>query len=237
MCHDDDLAAQLVVLAEDFLRQHFQEIQLRRRRSRNGDAIGRAEVGKGAQFRPIGEQHRRQCGQAGNRHDLLRRILCLLPCSKQRREAERRDIDCARAHRFLQRSGAEEALVAHLDVKVSLLGALLDELHILADVGGKKRQPEPQADPHGFLRRRRRGEQAQRQERGENAQRFASEMMRHQPIFSSAIGLRSTPMCSISTSHTSPSFIHTGGLRANPTPEGVPVNIMSPGSSVMPCVT
>jgi len=56
--------------------------------------------------------------------------------------------------------------------------------------------------------------------------------------FSSSIGLRSTPMPSISISHTSPFFIHTGfGLRAWPTPDGVPVKMMSPGSSVSPCVT
>jgi hypothetical protein len=43
---------------------------------------------------------------------------------------------------------------------------------------------------------------------------------------------------SISISQTSPCFIHTGfGLRAWPTPDGVPVKMMSPGSSVMPCVT
>ena len=31
-------------------------------------------------------------------------------------------------------------------------------------------------------------------------------------------------------------FIQTGGLRQPPTPEGVPVTMMSPGSSVMPWV-
>jgi hypothetical protein len=30
---------------------------------------------------------------------------------------------------------------------------------------------------------------------------------------------------------------HGFGLRACPTPDGVPVKMMSPGSSVMPCVT
>ena len=56
-------------------------------------------------------------------------------------------------------------------------------------------------------------------------------------IFSSSIGLRSMPTPSISTSTVSPAFIHTGsGLRAWPTPDGVPVNRMSPGSSVMPSV-
>src|SRR5262245_35941957 len=54
--------------------------------------------------------------------------------------------------------------------------------------------------------------------------------------FSSWIGLRRIPMPSISTSQLSPSCIHTGGLRAPPTPDGVPVTITSPGSSVMPCV-
>ena len=36
-------------------------------------------------------------------------------------------------------------------------------------------------------------------------------------------GLASTPIPSISTSHRSPGFRNTGGLRANPTPGGVPV--------------
>jgi hypothetical protein len=45
---------------------------------------------------------------------------------------------------------------------------------------------------------------------------------------SAMIGLRKTPMPpSISTSTTSPGFIHKGGLRAKPTPSGVPVDITS----------
>jgi hypothetical protein len=39
---------------------------------------------------------------------------------------------------------------------------------------------------------------------------------------SSTTGFAKVPTPSTSTSHTSPAFIHTGGLRANPTPEGVP---------------
>src|SRR3990172_7569837 len=54
--------------------------------------------------------------------------------------------------------------------------------------------------------------------------------------FSSSIGLRSRPTPSIAISATSPCFIHTGGLRAWPTPDGVPVTSTSPGSSVMPWV-
>src|SRR6202040_2514472 len=49
---------------------------------------------------------------------------------------------------------------------------------------------------------------------------------------SAIIGLRSTPTPpSISTSTTSPGFIHKGGLRAKPTPSGVPVEITSPATS------
>ena len=44
--------------------------------------------------------------------------------------------------------------------------------------------------------------------------------------------LVSFPMCSISTSMTSPSWRKTGGLRNAPTPRGVPVAITSPGMSV-----
>jgi len=40
---------------------------------------------------------------------------------------------------------------------------------------------------------------------------------------------RPTPV--ISTSTTSPAFIHTGGSRLAPTPPGVPVRIRSPGDS------
>src|SRR5207342_3088464 len=57
------------------------------------------------------------------------------------------------------------------------------------------------------------------------------------PYFSSAMGLRKTPTFSISISQVSPAFIQTGsGLRAWPTPDGVPVRMTSPGSSVMPLV-
>ena len=50
----------------------------------------------------------------------------------------------------------------------------------------------------------------------------------------STTGLRSTPTPSISTSTTSPGFKYSGGVRAFPIPDGVPVEIKSPGSSVMP---
>src|SRR6185295_17513721 len=57
------------------------------------------------------------------------------------------------------------------------------------------------------------------------------------PYVSSAMGLRKTPTFSISISQVSPAFIQTGsGLRAWPTPDGVPVRMTSPGSSVMPLV-
>ena len=54
--------------------------------------------------------------------------------------------------------------------------------------------------------------------------------------FSSSIGFDSTPTPSMSISQVSPGFIQIGGLRGWPTPDGVPVKQMSPGSSVMPCV-
>src|SRR2546421_7861156 len=46
-------------------------------------------------------------------------------------------------------------------------------------------------------------------------------------------GLRMRPMRSISTSTTSPSCKKSGGVRLNPTPDGVPVAMISPGSRVM----
>ena len=47
-------------------------------------------------------------------------------------------------------------------------------------------------------------------------------------------GFESRPMPSISTTTSSPAFRKMGGLRAKPTPCGVPVLITSPGSSVIP---
>src|SRR5690348_17433857 len=47
--------------------------------------------------------------------------------------------------------------------------------------------------------------------------------------------LRICPMPSISVSTISPALRYSGGLRAKPTPLGVPVAMISPGSSVMPC--
>jgi hypothetical protein len=49
------------------------------------------------------------------------------------------------------------------------------------------------------------------------------------PHASATTGLCSTPIPSISTSATSPGLSSTGGLRAMPTPGGVPVKIRSPG--------
>jgi len=46
---------------------------------------------------------------------------------------------------------------------------------------------------------------------------------------SSTTGFESTPRPSISTSQTSPAFMNIGGLRAKPTPAGVPEMMMSPG--------
>src|SRR5436853_5710676 len=46
-------------------------------------------------------------------------------------------------------------------------------------------------------------------------------------------GLRMRPMRSISTSTTSPSCKKSGGVRLNPTPDGVPAAMISPGSRVM----
>src|SRR6202042_1616506 len=48
---------------------------------------------------------------------------------------------------------------------------------------------------------------------------------------------RSVPIRSISTSKTSPSAKNSGGLRAKPTPSGVPVAITSPGRSVIPLLS
>src|SRR5262245_5973742 len=47
--------------------------------------------------------------------------------------------------------------------------------------------------------------------------------------------LRIEPIFSTSHTHSSPSLRNTGGLREKPTPNGVPVGIRSPGSSVVPC--
>ena len=54
------------------------------------------------------------------------------------------------------------------------------------------------------------------------------------PCYSSATHLfRSSPKPSIFTTASSPGFMKIGGLRAKPTPGGVPVETTSPGSSVI----
>src|SRR5262249_62083288 len=89
-------------------------------------------------------------------------------------------------------------------------------------VGGERRQRA--------LSHRIEGALAQRAADGEDSQGH--------DYFSAAIGLTSTPTRSMSISQLSPGRIQIGlGLRAWPTPEGVPVKTISPGSSVMPWVT
>ena len=119
------------------------------------------------------------------------------------------------------------------------LGVLFDQLEIFADIERQKRQAEADTDLDLVLRQRRMRRRAKRQRRAESqaSGEATAARMRPQPAFSSAIGLRKIPTRSISTSMVSPFFIQTGlGLRAWPTPDGVPVKMMSPGSSVMPWV-
>jgi hypothetical protein len=51
-------------------------------------------------------------------------------------------------------------------------------------------------------------------------------------LTAAATGLVSVPMPSIVQLATSPGFMKIGGLRAEPTPAGLPVEIRSPGRSV-----
>src|SRR3569623_961246 len=60
----------------------------------------------------------------------------------------------------------------------------------------------------------------------------AEAVSRHGPP--AVMRLRSRPIFSTSHSTTSPGRRNSGGVRANPTPAGVPVAMMSPGSSIMP---
>src|ERR1035441_6939055 len=55
---------------------------------------------------------------------------------------------------------------------------------------------------------------------------------RRPPYPSATTGFTSSPSPSTRTTTSSPGFSQRGGLRANPTPPGVPVEMMSPGSSV-----
>ncbi len=50
-------------------------------------------------------------------------------------------------------------------------------------------------------------------------------------VYRPTIGVRSVPTPSTQLRRTSPGFKNIGGLRAAPTPEGVPVKMRSPGSS------
>ena len=52
-------------------------------------------------------------------------------------------------------------------------------------------------------------------------------------FYSFRTGFSNLPIFSISTTTVSPCFIQTGGLRAKPTPWGVPVRITLPGRRVM----
>src|SRR5690606_14001589 len=54
---------------------------------------------------------------------------------------------------------------------------------------------------------------------------------------SATTGFLRTPTRSTSTSQTSPGFMKSCGSMAMPTPEGVPVTMMSPGSRVMPVLS
>jgi hypothetical protein len=68
--------------------------------------------------------------------------------------------------------------------------------------------------------------------RSENAQaRVRTRLVGHPAQASSTMVFFSRPTPAISTSTTSPAFIHTGGSRLAPTPPGVPVRIRSPGDS------
>src|SRR5262252_6805099 len=52
--------------------------------------------------------------------------------------------------------------------------------------------------------------------------------------YAATTGLRRMPIPSISVSTTSPACSHSWGVRPMPTPSGVPVEMMSPGSRVQP---
>src|SRR5262249_22292303 len=54
------------------------------------------------------------------------------------------------------------------------------------------------------------------------------------PLQTATTAWRRLPMCCTRPSITSPGHTHSCGLRPAPTPSGVPVAMMSPGSSVMP---
>src|SRR5262249_55913319 len=69
-----------------------------------------------------------------------------------------------------------------------------------------------------------------RDERDEHA----GQLIDFQSRTDDVIRLRSLPTFSTSVSIKSPGFKNSGGVRAKPTPSGVPVAMIAPGSSVMP---
>ena len=87
--------AQPIVLAQHLLRLHLQEIKLRCRSRRQGNAVGRLQIGKRVRGRAIGEKRQRKRGDAGDGHDLAVRALSALPLTEQRRGAERAHINFA----------------------------------------------------------------------------------------------------------------------------------------------
>ena len=64
---------------------------------------------------------------------------------------------------------------------------------------------------------------------------LASRANRGDRDYGRTTGFRKVPSPPIEISTTSPSWSQRGGVRAAPTPEGVPVRITSPASSVSPC--
>ena len=151
----DDLVPEPIVLAENLFRLHLQQIHLRRGRRRHGDAVGRPEIRDRPHVRLIGQKHQRQRGDTGHGNNLPRRPTRLLPRHEQRRGSERPHVDGAGADRVLQRARAEEPLIARLQVKMNRLAVLLDQLEVLTQIDGQKREPEADADPHRLLCRRR----------------------------------------------------------------------------------
>ena len=80
MRQHDHLAAQPIVLAENFLRLQLQQLHLRRGQRRHRDTVARLEVGDGTLVRPIAQEDERQRCDAGNGEDLRRRVLGFFPC-------------------------------------------------------------------------------------------------------------------------------------------------------------
>src|SRR5690606_9507804 len=132
----------------------------------------------------------------------------------------------------MQTAGVRRVALQHADQRVEHPGHRRNaDAHPAPVLAGSNLLDVLAAGDHA--RERNRVEDARPDALRRRVERAGIAQMQHSaPLSGYLTGLRRQPMPSISTSTTSPGFRKTGGFMNTPTPSGVPVLIMSPGSSV-----